>query len=804
MARDQYMIQIVRIWIKMSLASHFSQINFRELRLKIQNSFQPDLRDLTIYCQALKLELFPSTRPLDDTPQHAASTLAAFTDDVLTQAIAQINSFKEIDAPLTRQKDTSLRAMSGILNTLARKAEERSRASGQYVHLTHVFYTDFGPDKVVAKNTFYGYRSAILRYALNRASDLAPFFATTVDKNTGAESFERFFAPAPTRQSASKATPFNVDKATPHRLTTALVDTSLYEVTETDPKLAVYPWFASRRHRTKSGISPTLTKLETVELAECVRFVCHYAPDLKFERRGVAGRKKSREYLPGEAITNGLLLGAPKPSFLLQTTSKHAFDQADPLAKSEIAKKNKRLASTNFNASHFWLDVEGRVKDDDLLATVATQLITGCRPSELVDGVIVSVGSSDDPESLGTLSFTIFGAKIKNPEVFSKAARTKELAEYTSFLLDSALATNSKLRGQFYHTETLEVFAQFPERVWLFGHLMARQAEQQFEDVSVVQAFLLEKVCCYRKLTRTIAKQPEVLELSPEEKRRLIAALHAQGNGTTISEEKIGAAIRQRNDELYQARHAQGTDAKSYSENFDIFVLRELNRLRDVRELGLSSINSIYQTAKLIRFSFLPKKHSFPMMSSLDGIAYTSTNVDKVGSSLRCRDPRRYLRNEFTEQDLNLMAIPDEQRLLLDQYDFATLQRERAEYVHAAVVHLGKRYHSASVSSRLKPTPYTVRHKIMSDLKGLTNEDGSPALSREDIARKAGHASTASQTGYGKAAFAEKSTKNRGQKISKITSDQPVKNPKSTAGLRKIPTQRPDVRPPEQRYEPRE
>ena len=62
---------------------------------------------------------------------------------------------------------------------------------------------------------------------------------------------------------------------------------------------------------------------------------------------------------------------------------------------------------------------------------------------------------------------------------------------------------------------------------------------------------------------------------------------------------------------------------------------------------------------------------------------------------------------------------------------------------------LGQQYKTAATGGVIEPTPYTTRHKLLSDLKRLTDGVGVPLLSREDLARKAGHASTASQAGYG-------------------------------------------------------
>lgn len=809
MAGGVYIYPISKRILKMHEVNQNRKIQINEIRGRIQNSFQPDLRDLTDYCHALKLTLHNTFLKQQQSQAEEAQNLGTFTDETLARAIAKIHVFKEVEAPLAHHNDSSLRSMSGILSSLQQKAINRSLATGSYVHLTHVFYTGFAPDQLVAKSTFYGYKSAVLRYALKRVADLTPLLPFNVDKQMVRQTFQRFMeGPAHyagqrdltnVDKSVDKNTT-NVDTVSAHRLTQALLDVGNFEVTESDPKLAGYPWFAARRHKTKHGITPSLTKLEMIELAECVRFVCHYPPDLAYERRGIAGKKHGREFAVEELFSNGLLLNAPKPSFRAQLSSKALFNKQDQQTRVETSKRNKRLASTDFNPSQFWLDVESRVTDLHVREVVATQLITGCRPAEVIDGVIVSVGPTTEVNSLGTLHFTVFGAKTTATEIFRKVTQTKELAEYVSFLMNSSLAVNSKVRGQFYHTETVEVLPQFPERVWLWSHLQQRDPFDVSRNHYEAIDHLLEKVCHYRKLPKVPTVNPKILDLTSFDLLRLRQEFQQKN----VSNVELLNEIRRRNEEIFHSRSRANAAQTSTSADYDTFIMNEIKTINEAKSLGLTSLVSPYQSAKLVRFRFMPYLQSFPLMARLDGIPFLFTNVDKVREGTITSLPRCFLQNEFTELDLDSMGIPDERRMRIRDEDFASLKRERAEYYHAATVHLGKRYHAASVSARIKPTPYTVRHKIMSDLKGVTDENGARLFTKEDIARKAGHASTASQTGYGKAAFAEEADRNRGRSVKRITADRDVKNPKATAGLRKLPMQAPVGKPPEPKYEPKE
>lgn len=782
----------------------------RKLRANLKNSFRPDLRELTSYCRALGLTLHPIFASEDQATGDEGIALARFTDDTLVHAVAQISTFKEVEAPLHSQKDSTLVSICRILSSLANKAEDRSRESGNYVHLTHVFYSDFCHTKEVAKNTFYAYRNAVQRYALKRVADLLPYFPANVDKDEVSQTFRAFFAPVmraknnvtnvdiPDSRAAS-----NVDNVTTHRLTRILLDKTVYETTEQNAKLAAYPWFSARRHRTAAGVSELLTKLEMVELAECVRFICHYPPDLLFERRGIAGKKKGRDFVVDDLFSDGLLLNAPKPSFRVVSSSKKVYERQDTETRRELGKRNKRLASTEFNPSHFWLAVAAKIQDTKLKAVIASQLITGCRPSELVDGVVVAAEPSDIADSLGRLHFTMFGSKVMAALPASASDTHSAVAAYVDFLSNSSLATNARIRGQFYHTESVDVFPQFPERVWLFDHLMERSPPVVVRERASTVAFLLEKVCHYRKLEQRDAMRPDVLELRGEEQLQLVQHLRTE-TAKAPSDDDIATAIRHRNYLIEQSRPATLSDQGSVSARFDSYILQDLLRLMEADAVTLPLTTNPYQAAKIVRFRFLPKVQSFPLMARLDAIPFSDANVDNVGDDEPSSLPRLFLGNEFTDEDMDFMRVPEHLRIVIPHDDFAALKRERAEYARAAVVHLGKRYRAAADGLPQAPTPYTARHRIMSDLKGLRNEDGQPVFTKEDIASKAGHASTASQSGYGKAAFAEKGNKNRARSLKNIRADRSVKDPKATAGLRKLPSRRSDVVPPTQKYEPKD
>lgn len=798
----------------MSIADRNEEKDIRKLKQKIMTDLSPDLRELTTYCRYLQLTkhaIFQSTEETENrSAESDAAAMASYTDRTLVHAIAQISDFKEIEAPLAGQKDSSLRSMSRILTSLASKALDRSRSTGNYVHLTHVFFEDFAPTSVVSKNTFYGYKAAVTRYALKRVAGLLPYLPTNVDKEEVAKGFQSLMsadryltASYPSNvDTAVDTQTANVDNPLPHRLTGILMNLGRHVVVEDDPKLAVYPWFANRRHRTKTGISPMLTKAEVADLAECVRFICHYPPDLEFERRGIAGKKKSREFVFEEVFMDGLLLDAAKPQFLSPRSSKRAFDRANTETKKDIGKRDKRLASTVFQPSHFWLDVEARISDQATKEVIAAQLITGCRPAELVDGVIVATAPSNDPEGLGKLHFTIFGAKMKTPSGDANTGNGKQIDGYLRFLNTSSLAKNSKIRGQFFHTESHEVFPQFPERVWLYTLLSDRFAEQVDRDSSDALSFLLEKAAHFRKLPQTEALQPEIIELSSTDQRLIVQQLRQRTGKTEVSPEEIQEEVDRRN-ELSEADHGlTEANAASLSEDFQAYVSSEIRKVDEARQSGDLRLVSPYQTAKPVRFRFLPHQASFPLMSEIDGIAFMPSNVDNL--ALPTALPRFYLRNEFSETDLDLIGIPEDERLLLHPSEFAQLQKERADYLASAVVQLGKRYKTAASGGTIEPTPYTARHRLLSDLKGLKDEAGLRLLSREEIARKAGHASTASQTGYGKVAFAEKGSRNRGQSLNDIKSAQNVRNPKSTAGQRLFVGKAPGFRPPEPRYEPKD
>ncbi len=782
----------------------------------------PDLRDLTTYCKFLQLNLhesFDTTITAKDRSQRnrefeqalRGSSLASFTDLSLAHAVAQVSSFKEVEAPLALQKDSSFRSMSRILGSLAFKAIEQSSSTGCYVHLTHIFYADFGPDRVVSKNTFYGYKNAVTRYALKRIADLLPHMPPNVDKEEVSQSFQKMML---VKQPSSAQVFFNVDIAVDlraanvdnfqtHKLTEALLDFERYSIVEADPKLTVYPWFSKRRFRTRNGVEPMLTKAEFVELAECIRFICHYPPDLKFERRGLAGKKRTREFVFDEVFNDGLLLNAPKPQFSSSKTSKRSFDRADEETKTAVSKGNKRLASTAFNPSAFWIDVESRVKDQGLKEVIATQLITGCRPAEIVDGVMVSTEPTSEPGSLGRLHFTIFGAKTKSPAAATEMASIQE-EDYRKFLASSSFATNSKIRGQFYHTESHEVFPQFLERVWLYNLLSDRSSEMIDRDSVSAANHLLEKVCHFRKMPKTASIPPEILEVSPTEERRIRQQLASKNGTIPITNDDVAAEVRKLNGDAFVDHTLADGISSSHTEDFEQFVMAELNRIKDAKTAGIIRLVSPYQTSRVVRFQFLPQRASYPLMAAFDGIPFIPSNVDNVLNVQTATLERIFLRNEFSEYDLDLIRVPQARRHLIDPYDFARLQSERAAYIESAVIQLGKRYKAAAASGSIEPTPYVARHKLLSDLKGFKDVAGRPLLSREDIARKAGHASTSSQTGYGKAVFADKGSRNRGKGLRDITSAQDVKNPKSTAGKRLYAPNQGGFKPPEPKYEPRD
>ena len=99
----------------------------------------PDLRELTTYCRHLQLRKYKIFQPAEAPPKGAqqepenlqadeAVSLARYTDRTLAHAISQISDFKEVEASLTTQTDSSLRSMSKILASLAQKALEAQKA----------------------------------------------------------------------------------------------------------------------------------------------------------------------------------------------------------------------------------------------------------------------------------------------------------------------------------------------------------------------------------------------------------------------------------------------------------------------------------------------------------------------------------------------------------------------------------------------------------------------------------------------------------------------------------------------------
>lgn len=788
------------------------QTDISKLRHKVMTDLNPDLRDLTRYCKFLRLAEHDNFQPPDEVSSQVTedrcASLARYTDQALLHAIVQVFEFKEIESPLVGQKDTSLRSMSRILSSLASKALVRSSSTGNYVHLTDIFFESFAPNSAASKSTFYGYKNALIRYALKRVSDLLLYLPPNVAKEEVTKGFLSMISADKDRpvrhpsdvDNAVDIQTTNVDNSQPHKLTKILMEIDQHEIVEKDPKLSVYPWFAKRRHRTSQGVLPMLTKAEVVDLVECARFICYYPPDLKFERRGIAGKKRAREFVFDEAFNDGLLLNAPKPSFLKKSTSKRAFDRSNADTKMDIARRSKRLASTIFEPSHFWLDVEARIKDQSTKQVIATQLITGCRPSELVDGVIVSTEASDEKGSLGRLHFTIFGTKTKVPSGGATTDRTGQIDNYLQFLETSSVARNSKIRGQFFHIEVHEVFPQFPERVWLYTQLTNRQSKAVARDSSSTISFLLEKVAHFKRQPRPAAVRTDAVELSSTDRRMIVRNLQERTGKTEITEEDIAQDVSSRN--LLADIRNSGTPSASHTENFESFVSDEINKMKKAWRLKDVRLVSPYQAARTVRFRFMPNETSFPLMSRIDGIPFFPSNVDN--SAVERALPRLFLLNEFDEGDLDQMGVPEHHRHQISSETFAELQKERASYLASAVVQLGKRYKTASESGVIEPTPYVARHKLLSDLKGLIDEFGAPLLSREDIARKAGHASTASQTGYGKAAFSEKGSKNRGQGLKNIKSSSDVKNPKATAGKRHFVAHQNGSKPPEPRYAPKD
>lgn len=260
-----------------------TQADLSDLIATISNNLNPDLRDLTQYVRQLEFPVYYNSDNALDTARH----LAQYVDLPLIAAIQKINDYKEIEAPLADLKDSSLRSMSSILDALAKRALTRSvQSGGAYVNLFHVFYDEFGPKRNVARNTFYAYRSALTRYALKRIADLAPHLPANIDKERAEKSFIRAIADEGQSHSSRPSAP-NVDNpgagqptaflsTAPHPLTSALYSAASFTRTELDDKLSVYPWFASKRLPRSGQVPPTLTNLEVIELAECLRFICHY------------------------------------------------------------------------------------------------------------------------------------------------------------------------------------------------------------------------------------------------------------------------------------------------------------------------------------------------------------------------------------------------------------------------------------------------------------------------------------------------------------------------------------------------
>jgi integrase len=765
--------------------------DIRSLELKISADLNPDLRELTAYIRQLELPTFDGAPDSTD----AARNLASFFDRPLAAAIGQIASLKEIEGSLSSIKDSSLRSMSAILDSMARKAIARSLDNGgAYSHPFHVFYEDFGPSRTVSKNSYYGYKSALTRYALKKVSDLLPYLPSNVDKADVRQAFEKVLAsPSDT----------NVDKLRLHKLTEALLRRENFVTIERNAKLSVYPWFAERRHKmaVNEGRDPMLTILEVVELAESIRFICHYPPDLKYERRGFAGSKRSREFDVNDLLSDGLLLNVPKPSFAVAKTFKRSFDRMDIEQQNAVTKTNKRIGSTAFDPSAFWQDVCQKIDDAEVKAAVAVQLITGCRPSEIVNGVIASIEPPSDEAGKDKLTFLIFGAKTKSPSRVNVPTDSEgHQSDYAAFLDHSSIAKNARIRGQFYHTETHDVLEQFPERVWLYRYLTERHTKAVRSDSALVARFLDEKRVQFRKIAAVTPIKPPILELTAREARRVRMKTGHSTSTQDFSDAADDVSHLFQQDTTPQL--PQPSNEQPFTQDFEAYLTHEASKILTGRKEGKTGPSSPLETARIIRFAFAPRQATYPLMSKYDGIPFSPSNVDNGDGSVAL--PRQWLLNEFTMRDLDSMRIPADQRHLLGQAEFAALEKERAEYRAAAVVRLSERYHTAFSGSGIDPTPYVARHKLLSDLKGLKNEDGTPALSREQIARKAGHASTVTQTGYGKADYADKGRKNRAQGISNIRSQNTVKDPSATAGKRIHRTSQPTPNVSLPKYEPRD
>lgn len=766
--------------------------DLRSLSLTVSANLNPDLRDLTTYVGLLQLPTFT----VNQNSQEAASALAVFLDRPLAAAVAQIAAFKEIEAPLSSTKDSSLRTMSSILESLARKAIGKSLAfGGIYTHPFHVFYEDFGEGKTVSKNSFYGYKSALTRYALKKVTDLLPNLPSNVDKHIAGSAFSSALALADSPGG---------DSIHPHRITQAILDPNNFSLLETNPKLANYPWLAGKRHRSAlaSGPSPMLTILELIELVECVRFICHYAPDLKYERRGFAGSKRSREFSVFDLMSDGLLLNVPKPKFSINRTFKRSFDKMSPDEKRAVSSANKRIGSTAFDPLAFWQDVVRKIDDDAVKAAIAVQLITGCRPSEVVEGVVVSADPPEDLACPPKITFLVFGSKTKAPTASKIPSFSSDQHQaYAAFLERSSIALNARIRGQFYHTETHDVLDQFPERTWLYQYLIDRDAKQVKFDNVIVARFLDEKRIQFRKLPKARPLPPPLLEALP---RSTTGIQDVSPQGATKSSSREEEKLPSDDEDSVPASKPLPAPIIS-SCDFETYLTKEAIKILAARQAGGPRPASPLENAKIIRFSFLPKQDTFPLMSAFDGILFAPSNVDKAAA--KASRPRQWLLNEFSMAELDNMRIPGDHRHMLSSAEFAALEKERAEYRAAAVIRLSERYQTAFSGQGVQPTPYVARHKLLSDLKGLKHPDGTPAYSREDIARKAGHASTVTQTGYGKSDYAEKGSKNRAQGLGKIQSQSDVKNPSSTAGKRVAPardvTSRPSL-PSPPRYEPRD
>lgn len=736
----------------MSIEVVFSENHSSELNTQIGNLVQPDLRQLTAYARFLELPLFAAKQSAET----EATNLVRFLDPTLVSGIAQISAFKELDAPLQGFKKSSLLAMSKILDAFAKKALKRSQErGGAYIHMTHVFFEDFGPGQSVAKSTYYGHRAALTRYALKRVTDLTPHLPSNVDNVVANRTFRSLILRNSSDDLSDAPYPTNVDKVEPHSLTKTTLDFTRCTVIDAEDPFIAFPWFAKRRHRTRSGVSPVLTQLEAVELAECLRFICHFAPDLKYERRGLAGRGQTTEFSADMLLSDGLLLNYPKPVFTNSRAKKREFDTAAADNKAAIARRDKRLASTVFDPATFWADVMASKLDAATKACIATQIITGCRPSEIVDGVVVSILPPSADSSQGRLHFLIFGAKLKTSPVVKGDTLSLAEEQYIQHLAATSIASNAKIRGQFYHAETYEVLPQFPERVWLFEQLLGRSTTEIDADLAEAELHLREKMRDFRRLP------PE--SFTPVTKN-------------------------------------SSPSPDGLVEPFDRFLDRETACIDKARRAGIASIVSPLQRMKSIRFRFLPHEATYPLVARYDGVPFLADKGSEKRTSAR---QRIWLMNEFSQAELDWMQVPPAHRLSIPAVEYQALQRERADYRHAAVTRFNERYRNVS-RAEIEPTPYSARHRMMSDLKGLTDENGQALLTRSTLAQKAGHASTASASGYGKRDYASKGSKNRGQGLKGIKGQLPVKNPSRANGQTALPQVSTKPSSPEPRYIPKD